>query len=138
MKKVSIVLFVLFFAAMTHSFAQTAVATTPSATPTKAATADFFVGKWEISILGTPNGDAKMVANFTRKDGTLIGEMSDPTDAQKDKIPVSKIEEETDKITIYFTAAGYDLSIPFEKVDDDNMKGMLMNMFESKAVRIKE
>lgn len=136
MKKVSIVLFVLFFATMTHSFAQTAVATTPTATP--AAAADFFAGKWEISILGTPNGDAKLVANFTRKDGTLTGEMSDPTDAQKEKIPVSKIEEEAGKITIYFSAQGYDLSLPLEKVDDDNLKGMLMNMFESKAVRVKE
>lgn len=135
MKRLSIVLFVLVFVAMTNGFAQTAVATTPAATT---ATTDFFAGKWEVSIFGTPNGDAKMIANFIRKDGSLTGEMSDPADAQKEKIPITKIEEEAGKITIYFTASGYDLSLPLEKVDDNNLKGMLMNMFESKAVRIKE
>jgi hypothetical protein len=138
MKKASIVLFVLFFAAITHSFAQTTTATMPApvATTTTAAP-DFFAGKWELLIVGTPQGDAKMIANFTRKDGKLIGEMSDPTDAQKEKTPITNIEEEATKITIYFSASGYDLNVPLEKVDEDNLKGKLMDMFETTAKRIK-
>ncbi len=108
-----------------------------NATATRFKENDFFAGKWEISILGTPNGDAKMIANFIRKDGTLTGEMSDPTDDKKEKVPVTKIEEESGKITIYFSASGYDLNVPLEKVDDNNLQGKLMNMFETKAVRIK-
>jgi hypothetical protein len=123
MKKASIVLLVLFFAVINQGFSQSAT--------------DFYAGKWEISILGTPQGDAKLVANFTRKDGTLIGDLSDPVDTLKEKIPISKIEEDGGKITIYFSASGYDLNIPFEKVDEDNLQGKLMNMFESKAKRIK-
>ena len=38
---------------------------------------------------------------------------------------------------LFFTASGYDLNLPLEKVDDDNLQGKLMNMFESTAVRIK-
>ena len=136
MKKASIVLFVLFFAAITNSFAQTATATMPTAVATPAA-ADFFAGKWDLLILGTPQGDAKMVAHFTRVDGNLTGELSDPADAQKEKTPITKIEEEAAKITIYFSASGYDLNVPLEKVDDDNLKGQLMNMFETTAKRIK-
>ena len=136
MKKASIVLFVLFFAAITNSFAQTATATTPAPIATPAA-ADFFTGKWELLIVGTPQGDAKMIANFTRKDGKLVGELSDPVDLQKEKTPITNIEEEATKITIYFTASGYDLNVPLEKVDDDNLKGQLMNMFETTARRIK-
>lgn len=137
MKKASIVLFFLFFAAITNSFAQTATATTTSTPVATPATADFFAGKWDLLIVGTPQGDAKMVANFTRVDGKLTGELSDPADAQKEKTPITKIEEEATKITIYFSASGYDLNVPLEKVDDDNLKGQLMNMFETTAKRIK-
>lgn len=137
MKKASIILFVLFFAAITHSFAQTATATMPASVATTTAAPDFFAGKWELLIVGTPQGDVKMVADFTRKDGKLTGEMSDPADAQKEKTPITNIEEEATKITIYFSASGYDLNVPLEKVDDDNLKGQLMNMFETTAKRIK-
>lgn len=138
MKKVSFFLFVLFFAAITNSFAQTAAATTPTATPEKAAAADFFAGKWDVVFIGTPNGDAKLIATFTRKDGKLTGELKGTTEDQKEPIPLTDVQEESDKISFAFTAQGYDLTLSLEKVDDDNLKGMLMNMFESKAVRIKE
>jgi hypothetical protein len=98
---------------------------------------DFFAGKWTITIVGTPQGDPKMVATLTRKDGKLTGEMADASDATKEKIPITKIEEEANRITISFSASGYDLNLPLEKVDNDNLKGKLMNMFDSTAVRIK-
>jgi hypothetical protein len=98
---------------------------------------DFFAGQWKVSIVGTPQGDVKMVATLTRKDGKLTGEISDPEDAKKEKIPITNVEEEAGKITLSFSASGYDLNLPLEKVDDDNLKGKLMNMFESTAVRIK-
>ncbi len=126
MKKASIVLFVLFFAVVANSFAQ-------SSAPT-----DFFAGKWEYTVKGTPNGDAKFVTNLMRKDGKLTGELVDPTDATKPKIAITNIEESSDKIVIYFTAQGYDLNLDLSKVDNDNLKGTLFNMFESKGVRIKE
>lgn len=129
MKKLSIVLFVLFFVNMTRSFAQTAVATTP--------TADFFVGKWELSIIGVPGGDKKMLANIIRKDGKLTGELSNPAEPNKEKIPITSIEEEANKITIAFTSNGYEVTADLEKVDNDNLKGQMMGMFETKAVRVK-
>lgn len=137
MKKVSFVLFVLFFVAMTHSFAQTAVSATPTATPATATAADFFAGKWELSIIGVPGGDKKMLANITRKDGKLVGDLGDPAEPDKEKIAITSIEEEATKITLAFTASGYDVTVDLEKVDDDNLKGQMMGMFETKAVRIK-
>ena len=99
---------------------------------------DFFAGRWEISILGTPQGDAKMITNLVRKDGKLTGELKDPSDDTKPAIPITSLEEGADKITIGFTASGYDLELPLSKVDDNNLAGKLMDMFETKAVRIKE
>jgi hypothetical protein len=99
--------------------------------------ADFFAGKWAVTILGTPEGDRKVVATLTRKDGKLSGELSDAVDPQKEKTPITNIEEEAGKITLSFSASGYDLKLPLEKVDNDNLKGKLMDMFDSTAVRIK-
>lgn len=126
MKKLSL-LVVLFVLGLTlHSFAQT--------TPAN----DFYVGKWEITIFGTPQGDAKFTAIITRKDGKLSGEMTNPAESNAGTSPMTDVVEADGKMTIYFSAAGYDLSIPFEKVDDDNLKGQMMGMFDCKAVRIKE
>jgi hypothetical protein len=124
MKKASIFFIVLFFGIALNCFSQTTVSS------------EFYVGKWEITIMGTPNGDSKMTATITRKDGKLVGDMTNPEDPNT-KIAIDKIEEADGKMDIYFSAGGYDLNIPFEKVDDDNLKGQLMNMFDTKAKRVK-
>ncbi len=138
MKKVSFVLFVLFFSVMANTFAQTGTATPPpAAAATETPAVDFYAGKWEVVFLGTPQGDAKLIATFTRKDGKLEGELKDASDDKAEAIAVTSVEEGTNKLTFGFTAQGYDLTVELEKVDDDNLKGMMMNMFETKAVRVK-
>lgn len=128
MKKLSAII-VLFVLGLTfNTFAQTT--TTPAN--------DFYLGKWEITIFGTPQGDAKFTATITRKDGKLVGEMTNPADPNAGTAPMTNVEEADGKMTVYFSAAGYDLNIPFEKVDDDNLKGSLMGMFDCKAVRVKQ
>ena len=126
MKKVSLFLFVFLLGVCLNGYSQT----TP---PT-----DFFAGKWEITIMGTPNGDAKMVADLTRKEGKLTGELKDPTGTNP-TMPITKIEEDAgNKITIHFdTAQAGEIGIELAKVDDDHLKGQLMSMFESTAVRVK-
>lgn len=129
MKKASIFLFVLLLGVVINGFSQT---TTPA--PAK----DFFVGKWEITIFGTPNGDSKLVTTLIRKDGKLTGELKDPTDTTKPVIPITSIDEKDDEIEIAFSASGYDVTLPLKKENDDNLKGQLMGMFDAKAIRIKD
>lgn len=94
---------------------------------------DFFAGKWDMLIKETPNGDAKMTAVLTRADGKLTGELL-PVDGG-DAIQITSIEEEANAITISFTAQGYDLSVKLTKEDDNNLKGMLMDMFVTTLAR---
>ncbi|MES2519246.1 MAG: hypothetical protein V4585_14120 [Bacteroidota bacterium] len=129
MKKVSIILIALFFGIVINGFSQT---TTP------APKADFFAGKWEITIFGTPNGDSKMTTTLIRKDGKLTGELKDTGDTTKPAIPITAIEEKDGEIEISFTASGYDVNLPLKKEDDDNLKGQLMGMFDAKAKRVKK
>ncbi|UFH51934.1 hypothetical protein [Spirosoma sp. KNUC1025] len=125
MKKVSLFLFIFFLGICVKGFSQ---ATPPT---------DFFAGKWEITIVGTPEGDAKMVTELVRKDGKLTGELKDPT-GTRPVTPITKIEEAADKLSIFFdTAQAGVISIELAKVDDEHLKGSLMNMFESTALRVK-
>lgn len=124
MKKASIILLVLFFGITLNGMAQNA----PK---------DFFAGKWEILILGTPNGDSKMVTELVRKDGKLTGELKDLADTTKPAIPITSIEEAEGAIDLAFSASGYDVTVNLEKVDDDNLKGLLLGIFETKAKRLK-
>lgn len=125
MQKVSLFLFMFLVGIAYNGFSQTAPAT------------DFFAGKWEIMIIGTPNGDSKLVAEFVRKDGKLTGQLVNPAEPTADKIPITTIQEDGDKLGLAFTAQGYDVTLDLTKVDDDNLKGTLMNMFDAKAKRLK-
>lgn len=99
---------------------------------------DFYAGKWEMLIIGTPNGDAVLTTALARKDGKLTGTITPKTGDQKEEIKISNVEEADGKVTLYFTIQQYDVNVLLEKVDDDNLKGSLMNMFDVKVKRIKE
>ncbi|KAA9347027.1 hypothetical protein [Larkinella humicola] len=124
MKKGSLFLFIFLLSVCARSFSQT---TTPP---------DFFAGKWEITIIGTPNGNSTLTAELVRKDGKLTGQLINATDSTA-KIPITTLDEKGDNLSMAFTAQGYDVTIDLTKVDDDNLKGTLMNSFEAKAKRLK-
>lgn len=125
MKKVSIFFLLLILSVTFSTFAQT----TP---PT-----DFYAGKWEINVTGTPNGDSRLVAELVRKDGKLTGQLTNAAEPNAEKIPITSINEDGDKLGMAFTAQGYDVTLDLSKVDEDNLKGTLMNMFDAKAKRVK-
>lgn len=97
---------------------------------------DFFVGAWEVIILGTPYGDVKMIAQLSRTDGKLVGDLEPVMEPSPGKIPIDRIEENGDSITIYFYAEGTDVDLRLTKVDDDNLQGLVMGQMSSSAKRI--
>jgi len=134
MKKLTLIFTVML--ALTVSLtvkAQTAAPATAAATTT---TADYFAGKWNITVMGTPNGDAKMTFVLERKDGKLTGAVQDSTGKEMSKI--TQVDEKDKTITAAFKAQDYDVTVTLEPVDDDHVKGSLMGMFDAKGVRVKE
>ncbi len=129
MKKASLLLILAFFGIALQGFSQAATAAAP--------TSDVYTGKWEMLIIGTPNGDATLTTVLVRKEGKLTGTIIPKTSDQKEEIKISNIEEADGKITLYFTIQDYDVNVLLEKVDDENLKGSLMNMFDVKAKRVK-
>lgn len=102
----------------------------------KAQTTDYFVGKWLVTVMGTPQGDAKMTFVLARKDGKLTGAVQDSTGKVLSQI--TSIEEKEKTITAAFTAESYDVTITLEPIDDDHVKGSLLGMFDAKGIRVKE
>ncbi|MEZ0540025.1 hypothetical protein [Fibrella arboris] len=126
MKKVSLFVLLLFFGVTLNSFAQ---ATPPT---------DFYAGKWEVLIVGIPNGDAKLIAELVRKDGKLTGQLTNPSEPGSEKIPLESVTEAADKLSFAFTAQGHNVTMDLVKVDDDTLKGSIMGgMFDASAKRVK-
>jgi hypothetical protein len=137
MKKISLIFTVV--AGLFISFAANAQTTPPpppSQAPAAAPAADYFPGKWNVVVKGTPNGDAKLTFVIERKDGKLTGAVQDTTGKEMTKI--TSIDEKDKTITAAFTIQSYDVTLTLEPVDADNVKGSLMGMFDAVGVRVKE
>src|SRR3954452_15377464 len=80
-------------------------------------TGNYFAGKWNVLIKGTPGGDAKMFVVLEQKDTTVTGVIQDSTGTETSKI--DRIELNGDKATVYFNAQGYDVNLEMNKKDDD-------------------
>jgi hypothetical protein len=98
-------------------------------------TSDYFVGKWNVLVIGTPNGDAKMIISMERKDGKLEGMVI--LGDQGEQVKLTSIEETEKTVALNFPAGGYDVRLSLSKVDDDHVSGALMDQFEAKGERMK-
>ena len=89
-----------------------------------------FEGKWKMKIPDTPNGDIEMDIDIVAaEDGklTMKTELGDiPCTVDKDTL---KCEFDTSGVTVTFE---------IKAVDNDNLKGNVMDMFDLTATRIKE
>jgi hypothetical protein len=123
MKKLNVFFATMFFALI---FTNSAAAQEKSS----------FLGKWDVNVVGTPGGDSKMIINLVEKEGKLAGAAINPAD-NKELFAFTKVEEEVNKVTVYFTSEGYDVYMYLEKKDADNLEGSMMDMFDATATRIK-
>jgi len=98
--------------------------------------ADYFKGKWNVLIKGTPNGDAKMIFVLENKNDSIVGVVRDTTGAEISKISNAELNDTS--VTVYFNAQGYDVNVVMNKKDDDHVSGSLMGMFDADGERIKE
>ena len=98
--------------------------------------ADYFKGKWNVLIKGTPNDDAKMIFVLENKNDSIVGVVQDTTGAEISKISNAELNDTS--VTVYFNAQGYDVNVVMNKKDDDHVSGSLMGMFDADGERIKE
>lgn len=97
---------------------------------------NFFIGKWKVLTVGTPNGDATSIITLERKDGKLTGTMN--SEGATESIKFTNVEEKENAVTVYFTASGYDVYMVLEIKDENHVKGSMMDMFDVSGERVKE
>lgn len=97
--------------------------------------ADYFAGKWNALITGTPYGDLKRVYVLEKKDNGLAGTVFD--DSGKEISKCSKVDLKDNEVTLYYSAMGNDVSIVLTKKDQDHLTGKALGMFDATAERIK-
>ncbi|MGR3810881.1 hypothetical protein [Jiulongibacter sp. NS-SX5] len=95
--------------------------------------AGFFDGSWKMVIYGTPQGDLEMTADFTRENDELTGSLINEDGSV---IDMTRVDEGDESVEFDFSAEGYDLTLVLEKVDENNLEGTLMNMFDVEAERV--
>ena len=86
--------------------------------------AEYFAGKWDVLITGTPYGDLKRIYVLEKNDNTLTGIVQDSTGKEITKC--SKVELKDNEVTLYYQAMGNDVSITLTKKDDDNVTGNVL------------
>lgn len=95
----------------------------------------YFMGKWNATAKGTPNGDVTIPVKFESKEGKLVGTFVDPESKQETAMTSVVIEGAALKMS--FSVMGYDITITITKKDENTATGSLMDMFDVEAVRVK-
>lgn len=98
-------------------------------------TSDYFAGKWEVLLEGMPCGDVTVNMTLERKDGKLEAYMSGNDD---EVTKFNSVKESEESITVYWTSQGYDVYPEMQKKDEDNISGMLMDLFQASGQHIEE
>jgi len=105
---------------------------------TKAQTTEpTFEGKWNVTIFDTPNGDAQMTFVFENKEGKLSGVVLDANGGEMSKVTEITMSQNDKRLYGNFTAESYDINIMLDLVDNDHVKGNVMEMFDATGVRVK-
>lgn len=97
----------------------------------------FYLGKWQLTAYGLPQGDIEMLVMFEKKDGKMCGKIS-TVDDNSEAIAFTKVELEGGSITAYYTAQGYDVYFVLEQEEGGKVKGSMMDMFDMEGEKVKE
>jgi hypothetical protein len=97
--------------------------------------ADFFAGKWNVLITGTPYGDLKRVYILEKKDNSLAGTVLDGATG-KELSKCSKVDVKDNEVTLYYSALGNDVNVVLTKKDEDHVTGKALGMFDASGERV--
>ena len=99
--------------------------------------ADFFAGKWNVLVTGTPYGDLKRLYILEKKDNGLAGTVVDGATG-KELTKCSKVDVKDNEITLYYTSMGTDVNVVLTKKDEDHVTGKALGMFDASGERVKQ
>jgi len=99
--------------------------------------ANYFAGKWDVTVVGTPQGDARLIVCLEEKDGKLTGKIVDQA-TNTEISPISDLTQAEKSVTFYFNAQGYTVSLQLKEKDKNSVTGSMMDMFDASGTRIEK
>lgn len=94
---------------------------------------DYFVGKWNVVAVGTPDGDSKILVTLYRKEGKLTGTVYSKADGAKE---IKKVEEKGNSLTVSFKHGWFTIDLYMNKKDDTHVIGSLTDKYKASGVRL--
>ena len=102
--------------------------------------ADYFTGKWNVLVTGTPYGDLKRIYLLEKSGNTLTGSIQDTTGKQLNKC--SKVEVKDNEVILYYhlyyEPIGNFVRVRLTKKDDDHVTVSMLGKFDVKGERLKQ
>lgn len=96
----------------------------------------FFAGKWDATVKGLPQGDAKVLIKFEEKDSKWSGNIT--VINENKEMAFTAIELKDSVVTVKFDYNGDEVTMVLNKKDDQNITGSVNNHFDVTGVRKKE
>jgi len=97
---------------------------------------EYFEGKWNVTVIGTPQGDATIPMRFETKDGVTKGYfIGDPSGEESMMDSVSITENGVLNASLFI--GGYDVTISLTRLDEDKSTGNMLGMFTMNGERVK-
>lgn len=93
----------------------------------------YFLGKWNVILKGTPEGDVPLTMIFQQKDGKWTGTYINQK--TKEKSDLKSVAVNADSIHIALKFASYDITMSLNRVDDMHIIGKMMDMINCEGTR---
>ena len=96
----------------------------------------YFVGKWKVSIPGTPIGDLKRIYVIDKMNDSFSAVVQDSTGKEITKC--SKVEARENDITLFYSVSGIDAYIKLTRKDEDHVSGLVLDTYQAQGERMKK
>jgi len=94
------------------------------------------LGKCDLTFNRKSIGNSKMIVDIKRNGGKLIGNLIDP-EGKNQPTPMTDIQDKPDGIDFGFTAKGFNVTVQLFKVDQNHLKGKMIDKFVATTIRKK-
>lgn len=94
---------------------------------------DFYIGKWDVVIKGTPGGDSKLVVDLKQDGDQLKGIVSSKKDGTVD---IKEIELTTDGLSVRFKSGWFTVELVMKEKDANHCTCKLAGHYNGESERI--
>ena len=98
----------------------------------QAGTPDYFIGKWNVEIKGTPGGDSKLLVTLYKKAGKLVGTVYSEADGTKE---IKEVEENGNSLKVFFKHGWFTVELLLNKKDEGHCSAKMANRYNGIGTR---